>query len=132
MFKYYFHPTPKFTLMKQLFPTRIAEILFALAILAFGVMHLQYGKAGSGVPAYMPGHPSIWIYVTGVAFILAAVAIVINKYKRLACYLLALMIVILILTVRLQPALNQGLLERPLLDGAIAMAAIIIGNSSSK
>ena len=116
----------------QFFPTRIAEILYALAIAAFGVMHLQYGKSGSGVPAYMPGHPSIWIYITGVAFIVAALAIIINKYKRPACYLLALMIVILILTVRLQPALNQGMLERPLLDGAIAMAAIIIGNNSSK
>jgi len=118
--------------MKILFPTRVAEILFALAIAAFGVMHLQYGSAGSGVPSYIPGNPAMWIYITGAAFLAAAIAIIINKYKRLVCYLLAAMIIIFILTVRLQPALNQGMLERPLLDGIVAMAAIIIGNNSSK
>ncbi len=118
--------------MKQLFPTRFAEILYALAIAAFGIMHLQYGKAGSGVPSFMPGNPSIWLYISGAGFLLAAIAIIINKYKRMACYLLAVMVIILILTVRLQPAINQGMLERPLLDGNVAMAAIIIGNNSSR
>lgn len=41
------------------------------------------------------------------------------------------MLIILILTVRLQPAITQGMLERKLLDGIVAMAGIIIGNNSS-
>jgi len=121
--------------MKQLFPTRIAEILYAIAIGAFGLLHFR--GAGDeffkkGVPSFLPGNPSMWIYITGAAFILAAVAIIINKYKQLACYSLALMLVIFILTIHLMPAINQYKFDQPLKDGALAMAAIIIGNNTSK
>ena len=84
------------------------------------------------IEAHIGSLESIWLYISGAGFLLAAIAIIINKYKRMACYLLAVMVIILILTVRLQPAINQGMLERPLLDGIVAMAAIIIGNNSSR
>ncbi|MGC4100600.1 hypothetical protein [Ferruginibacter sp.] len=117
--------------MKITFPTRFAEIIFALAMAAFGAIHLKYANGyANGVPSFMPGDGKIWVYITGIGFLLAAVAIIINKQKKLACYLLALMLIIFILTIHLMPAINQGKFDQPLKDGALAMAAFIIGNNS--
>jgi len=119
--------------MKLTFPTRFAEILYAVAIAAFGILHLKYAAGYKpAVPSFMPGDAIIWVYITGIGFLLAAVAILINKYKKTACYLLALMLLVFILTIHLMPAINQGKFDQPLKDAGLAMAAIIIGNSSSK
>jgi putative oxidoreductase len=118
--------------MKNLFPTRFAEILYALVMIAFGGLHLKYGSAATGVPSYFPGDDSVWMYVTGIAFLAAGIAIIINKFRKLACYLLALMLIIFILTVHLDDVLHFKNLYQPLKDGALAMAAIIIGNNASK
>ncbi len=118
--------------MKLIFPTRVAEIFYALIIAFFGVLHLKYGSGGTGVPTYLPGDPSLWMYITGVGFIAAAITIIINKFKKLGCYLLALMLLVFILTIHLNDILHFKNLYQPLKDGALAMAAIIIGNNSSK
>ena len=118
--------------MKSIIPTRVAEMLFALAMGTFGVLHFMHADMMGGmVPDYMPADSKIWIYVTGGGLILAAIAILINKFKRLACYLLALMLLIFVFTLHLKPAMdgNMGALLK---DTALAMAAIIIGNNSSE
>ena len=118
--------------MKSIIPTRIAEMLFALAIGAFGVLHFMHADMMGGmVPSFMPADGKIWIYVTGTGLILAAIAILINQFKTLACYLLAIMLLIFVFTLHLKPAMdgNWGSLLK---DTALAMAAIIIGNNSSK
>ena len=118
--------------MKSIIPTRVAEMLFALAMGVFGVLHFMHADMMGGmVPDYMPADSKIWIYVTGGGLILAAIAILINKFKRLACYLLALMLLIFVFTLHLKPAMdgNMGALLK---DAALAMAAIIIGNNSSE
>ncbi len=118
--------------MKSLFPTRFAEILYAFIIGFFGVLHFMNVDLLSGMlPDYLPGDGVIWIYITGVGFILAALAILINKLKTLACYLLAVMWLIFVFTIHLQPALNGNPWEL-LKDTGLAMAAIIIGNRTSK
>ena len=118
--------------MKSIIPTRVAEMLFALAIGTFGVLHFMHtDMMAGGVPTYMPGEGKIWVYVTGAGLILAALAILINKFKKLACYLLALMLLIFVFTLQLKPAMD-GNLGGLLKDTALAMAAIIIGNNSSK
>jgi len=61
-------------------------------------------KAAAALPSFMPGNPTIWMYVTGIGFVAAGIAIIINKFKRLACYLLAAMLFIFILTIHLMPA----------------------------
>jgi hypothetical protein len=116
--------------MKFTIPTRIAEIGYALVMLVFAALHLRYGIAK--LPSIIPGNSTFWAYITGAGFLGAAVAIIINTYKKLACYLLALMLFIFILTVHLMPAINEHSYYQPLKDGALAMAAIIIGNSASK
>ena len=119
--------------MKLTIPTRIAEILFALAFAVFGLLHLKYASGfKAGVPSFMPGDQSIWVYITGIGFLAAAIAIIINKYKKLACYLLAVMLIIFVLTIHLMPAIKDHNYPQLLKDGALAMAAIVIGNNASK
>lgn len=118
--------------MKSPLATRLAEILFASAIGFFGVLHFRNVDIMSGmIPDFMPGDGKVWIYITGAGLIAAALAIIINKLRRPACYLLAIMLLIFVFTLHLQPALdgNPGSLLK---DTALAMAAIIIGNRSSK
>jgi len=118
--------------MKPIIPTRVAEIVYAFVMIVFGVLHFKYGGKGEGVPSFMPGNPGMWVYITGAGFLAAGIAIVINKFKRLACYLLALMLFIFILTIHLMPAIKEHSFTQPLKDLALAMAAIMIGNSASK
>jgi putative oxidoreductase len=122
--------------MKQVFPTRIAEIVFALTIAVFGLLHFKSGqdvKAMQSVPSYMPGNASLWIYITGAGFLLIAAAIIINKYKKIACYALVAMLFVFFIMVHLPDLMvNKYNLSQPLKDIGLAMAAIIIGNNASK
>lgn len=118
--------------MKSFIPTRIAELLYALIIAFFGVAHFMNTEAMSGmIPTFMPADPTIWVYITGAALIAAALAIIINKFKTLACYLLAVMLIIIALTVHMDAA-QAGNPGQVLKDCAMAMAAIMIGNNTSK
>ena len=116
--------------MKKIIPTRFAEIIFALVIGAFGALHLKYGGGAKGsVPSFIPGDDAMWMYITGAGFALAAIAILINKFKRLACYLLAVMLLVFVFTIHF-PAALKGDYYQLLKDIGLAMAAIIIGNNS--
>lgn len=118
--------------MSTIIPTKVASIIFALTIAVFGIRNIM--KAGSMdtiVPDYVPGG-GVWVYVSGICMILAAIAIVLNnKLTRPACYLLALMLIIFVCMLHLMPAIegNPGNLLK---DTAIAMGAIIIGNLAPK
>lgn len=117
--------------MKKIFPTRFAEILFAFIMGFFGVMHFMNADIMSGmIPEYMPGDGKIWVYLTGAVLLVAALAILINKLKTIACYLLAAMLLVFVFTLHLQPAMdgNPGQLLK---DSGLAMAAIIIGNRTN-
>ncbi len=117
--------------MKPIISSRIAGIIYALAVGTFGVLHFMNAEEmKSGVPEYIPGG-IIWIYITGAGMILAAIAIIINKATRIACYLLAAMLLIFVFTLHLKHLLN-GNFTNVLKDTAMAMGAIIIGNNASK
>ncbi len=117
--------------MKPFFPSKIAEFIFALVFAYFGYLHLKNADAmGAMVPDLFPGDGKIWIYLSGAGFILAAVAIVINVQKTLACYLLAAVLLIFVFTIHIKSfeSSPSGLLK----DTALAMAAILVGNRGSK
>ena len=117
--------------MKPIISSRIASIIYALAVGTFGVLHfLNAGSMKTLLPGYIPGGV-FWIYLTGAGFILAAIAIIIDKSVRLACYLLAAMLLIFVFTLHLRPLLN-GNFTHLLKDTAMAMGAILIGNNASK
>jgi putative oxidoreductase len=117
--------------MKPFIPSKIAEIVFAIIIAYFGYLHFKNANMMGGmVPDFMPGDGKIWIYVTGSGFILAAIAIIIDMQKTLACYLLAAVLLIFVFTIHIKSFdMNpSGVLK----DTAMAMAAILIGNRGSK
>jgi uncharacterized membrane protein len=116
--------------MKSPLASRLAEIIFALAMGFFGVLHFQNVDAMSGlVPDSIPGDGKVWIYVTGIGLVASALAIIINKFKTIACYLLAVMLLVFVFTLHLQPAQdgNPGSLLK---DIALAMASVMIGSKN--
>ncbi|MBK8609674.1 MAG: DoxX family membrane protein [Chitinophagaceae bacterium] len=118
--------------MKYLFPTRLAEILYALIMGFFGVAHfMNVDKMTGMIPDYLPGDGSLWVYLSGAGLIAAALAILINKFKMPACYLLALMLIVIALIIHL-PAVQEGNPGQLLKDLGLAMAALIIGNKTGR
>ena len=110
----------------------VGKILFAVPMLVFGFGH--FGNAGSMkgmVPDYLPA-PDFFVYLTGIALVLAAVALFINKYAKLAMQLLGVMLLLFVLLVHLPGALsgNQMAMVSVLKDVAIAGGAFFISSHS--
>ena len=60
----------------------------------FGYYHLTNSKAMMEygyIPPSLP-NPVLWVKIVGVAFILAAISFIFNKYVKITAYLLALML----------------------------------------
>lgn len=119
--------------MKNLIST--GRILYAVPFLIFGLLNLLNGsKMTSTVPGWLPV-PVFWIYFVGICFIAAAVSILIRKYARLACLLLALLLLVLILSVHIPNLFSeqmvqagmQGILKDTSLLGAALFLAGIFG-----
>ena len=109
--------------MKAFIPTKLAEVIFALIIAYFGYVHFTHADAlGRSVPRFIPGPGSLWIYITGAVFIIAAIGILADLKKVLACYLLAAMLLLFAFTVHLPNHIDA------LKDAALAMCALIIGS----
>ena len=88
--------------------SRIAIYILSLVMLAFGIYHFLHPKnLMVYVPDFVPGG-MVWIYIVGTAFILAAIAFIINRQARLAGYLLAALLFIFVLTIHLPNYMNAG------------------------
>jgi uncharacterized membrane protein len=114
--------------MKAFIPSKLAEVIFALIIAYFGYWHFSHADSmGKGVPGFIPGPGSLWIYITAAGFVLSAIAILTDIKKTLACYLLAAMLLIFVFTIHIKSFESNpfGALK----DVAIAMCALIIGNN---
>ncbi len=80
----------------------LARILFGACSIVFGLGHLNGVQAVTPmIPHWMPGPASFWVVLTGVAFVLAGVAIAFDVLAALAAQLLGwmlLMFSVLVLT----------------------------------
>lgn len=91
--------------------SRLAVYLLSVVMVVFGVYHfLQPKMMLIYVPDFIPGGIG-WVYVTGAAFIGAALAFVTNRMVKLAGYLLAALLLVFVLTIHLPNYLNSGDVE---------------------
>lgn len=107
----------------------IGRIVFALVILVFSSFHfMETEMLANYVPGWYPGPSSLWVYLTGTGHLLAAIALIINKYASLASLLLAIMLAIFALTVHLPGAIDgvQGEMQQVLKDLAMAAGALFM------
>lgn len=81
--------------------TTIGRIVFGLPFAIFGIFHFMMADQMAGmVPSFVPGGV-LWVYVIGLALVAAGVAIVLQKMTRMACFGLAALMAIFILTVHI-------------------------------
>ncbi|MCP4457887.1 MAG: DoxX family protein [Cytophagales bacterium] len=79
----------------------VGKLIFALVMAFFGINHLMKAEMMAGmVPDYMPAAVVI-VYLTGVALIAAAVALLIGKKAQLAMTLLGVMLLLIALMIHL-------------------------------
>jgi uncharacterized membrane protein len=123
--------------MNQHIISRIAIYILAAVMFFFGIRHLLYPDVlVVTVPDFLPGG-KFWVYLTGVAFILAALSLFINLWVRTAAYLLALLLFLIVFTIHLpnytQTAavdLQQQALTNLLKDSALAAFALFVASNA--
>jgi uncharacterized membrane protein YphA (DoxX/SURF4 family) len=86
--------------------SKISKYLIAIPAAIFGVFHFM-GAENMAAMVPIPGGV-IWVYLTGVAFIAAAVGIVIGKKARMAATLLGVMILLFALIIHLPTVIAGG------------------------
>jgi putative oxidoreductase len=103
--------------------TNLGRLLYAIPIAVFGLFHFMNADGMAGIVP-IPGGV-IWVYLTGLALIAAAVSIIIQKKASLATMLLGVMLLIFALSIHL-PALiggDQSVMPNLLKDIALSGAA---------
>lgn len=123
--------------MKNFIPTDIPIYIFGIIIGLFGAAQiLNAGDMSANVPGFIPA-AKIFTYMSGGALLLAAISLIIDRFARLAGYLLALLLIIIVLSIDIpgairaqDHALRSAFITNALKDAALAMAAIVIGNLS--
>lgn len=113
--------------------TTTGRIIFALPMLAFGLMHFTSAAmmAQYVVPKWMPA-PEILVYFTGALLIISAIAISMNKFAHYAGLALAIFMLVLVATVQIpgtmntDPMMAQMAMSGMLKDTAILGAGLMI------
>lgn len=107
----------------------VARVLYALPFGVFGIIHFIQGSNMAGIVP-IPFAQTFWVYLVGVALILACISFLIEKQVRLAGILLGIMLLIFVLSISLPgliaadsaQAMQQNM-SRLLKDTALAGAA---------
>src|SRR6185437_5378774 len=100
---------------------KIGRVLFALAIISFGVDHYVYAHEATG---YMPTwihHQLFWIYFTGTCLLGSGIAILLKIRVRLAATLLGIMILIWVIILHIPKVIASPVA----VDGGEDVSALI-------
>lgn len=123
--------------VKNFVPTEIPIYVFSIIIGLFGASQiLNAGNMAANVPDFLPA-PKILTIISGGALVLVAISFIIDRFARLAGYLLAILLLIIVFVVDIPGALQADdhtirsmFTTNAMKDGAMAMAGILIGNLS--
>jgi uncharacterized membrane protein YphA (DoxX/SURF4 family) len=113
--------------------SRIAVWLLAIVMIVFGIQHFRHPENMLVyVPPYLPGGV-VWVYLVGAAFILVAVAFLLNRFVAVAGYLLAILLLSFVVLIHWPNYRNSGDIEMRQLafisllkDAALAGFALFI------
>ena len=123
--------------MKNLISARLAIIIFAVIIAFFGANTILNARhMVMNIPSFLP--VSKWmVYLSGAGFLLAAMAFIIDRYAKIAGYLLAVLLLIIVFSVDVPGIVHTAstpikmlFVTNMLKDAALAMAAILIADIS--
>ena len=112
--------------------SNLGRFLYAIPFGIFGILHFMY--APSWASMVLKGWPIAegLTYIVGLAFILAAVSIIINVKARLACLLLALLLLIFDVALHIpgiiagdQMQLGNFLKDTALMGAALTYAGLL-------
>lgn len=123
--------------MKNLISTRMAIIIFAIIIAFFGANNiLNASHMSANVPNFLPAS-KLMVYISGAGFLLAALAFIIDRYAKIAGYLLAVLLLIIVFSVDVPGIIRSPNIHIKMLfitnmlkDAALAMAAILVADIS--
>lgn len=105
--------------------SRIAIYLLAAVMIVYGAIHLlKPHDLVVYIPDYIPGGV-LWVHVVGGAFILGGISFILNKWVKMAGYLLAILLFVFVIVIHLPNYLNAGNTETQ------AMALINILNDTA-
>jgi len=112
----------------KLLTQHIGKYLFAIPFLVFGLVHFINADEMSGLVP-LPGGV-FWIYLTGLALIAASLSILTGKETKLACQLLALLLLIFVFFVQMPGVLkgDQQAMTGLLKDLSLAGGALILAD----
>lgn len=125
--------------MKEQTLSRIAVIILAVVMIVFGIYHFMHPRDMLiFVPGFLPGG-ILWVYVVGVAFIIAGIALILHKWVKIAGYVLAVLLFSFVLLVHLPNYMNSGDPEMQtqsllsiLKDSAIAAFAMYVAANAQR
>ena len=125
--------------MKKITIDSAGRVAYGVAMIVFGILHFTGAESLLKlIPSYMPGGAWLWVYIVGTALILAGTSIILKKYDRLACLLLALMFTLFILMVRVPYLLHIGDGQKEIFiiemskEIALAGSALVIAGRKKK
>jgi uncharacterized membrane protein len=113
---------------------RIAYALYGLALIAFGFSHFFYLDMTTPlIPAWLPGPPVFWAYLTGSLWLLAGFALVAGFAVRLAALLSAIEIALITLLVWgpmvLAGSMSAGRWTETVVSWALTASALVVAAS---
>jgi uncharacterized membrane protein len=112
---------------------RIARVLYALAMIAFGLSHFFYLQLTAPlVPSWLPGHV-FWAYFTGATYLLAGAAMLIGVHAQLAAVLsmlqMGLFTILVWVPLMLDGSMDAGKWGEFVMSWTLAASAWVVADS---
>lgn len=100
----------KACIMKEETISRIAVVILSVVLAVFGVYHLLYpNNMINFIPDFLSKDSGrIMVYIAGIAIILAAIAFLTHRQVRLAGYLLAVLMILVVVLFHIPNYMNAG------------------------